>query len=352
MEKTAHTNSDRNKLLDILKGIAIILVVLGHSIQYGSGPAYVQKNMFFDNAVFKIIYSFHMPLFMLVSGYLFNFSVCNHPFKKVMLSRFSALIVPIFVWAFFIVAIQVSFGNSNIAVFRIIKTYISTGISNLWFLWAIFYCSMFVLMVRRFFNDNIFMYILCFVSMFFIPDVFFPASYKYMFPFFVLAYFYSKNENRVKLWMSSQKAMRNKVLAAGILFAAMVLFYNRDSYIYTSGYCILNKNITRQLYIDIYRFMVGLSGSVFVILLINSFKNQFTTIFFSSMSKIGTCSLGIYIISGYICSGVLPALTANITSANCFIILFETAAIAAISYYATFVLKKYRMTRVVFLGGR
>ena len=60
-------NSDkkqRNSYLDIMKGISIFLVLLGHSIQYGSKISYVGSRLFFNDPVFKLIYSFHMPLFV------------------------------------------------------------------------------------------------------------------------------------------------------------------------------------------------------------------------------------------------------------------------------------------------
>jgi acyltransferase len=49
----------RNPTIDVMKGIGISLVVLGH---VWHSPAFLQK----------IIYAFHMPLFFLISGYLFN----------------------------------------------------------------------------------------------------------------------------------------------------------------------------------------------------------------------------------------------------------------------------------------
>ena len=49
--------------IDNLKGVLILLVVLGHCIQC--------TDLDFDhNAVFRYIYSFHMPLFMCVSGFV------------------------------------------------------------------------------------------------------------------------------------------------------------------------------------------------------------------------------------------------------------------------------------------
>ena len=54
---------ERISTLDAIRGLAIFLVVLGHSVQFNVPDP-------FNNPVFKIIYSFHMPLFISVSGYL------------------------------------------------------------------------------------------------------------------------------------------------------------------------------------------------------------------------------------------------------------------------------------------
>lgn len=56
--------SQRDTYWDILKGILIILVVVGHVMQLGADhPSMATVNW---------IYSFHMPLFILVSGYFSN----------------------------------------------------------------------------------------------------------------------------------------------------------------------------------------------------------------------------------------------------------------------------------------
>lgn len=57
---------NRINWLLILQGWAMLWVVVGHSFLgvAGNGPSW-------ENALFKFAYSFHMPLFMLVSGWLF-----------------------------------------------------------------------------------------------------------------------------------------------------------------------------------------------------------------------------------------------------------------------------------------
>ena len=65
----------RNEFLDIIKGITIFLVILGHCIENGVGIKFIEKKIFLNDFVYKFIYSFHMPLFALISGYFLYFSV-------------------------------------------------------------------------------------------------------------------------------------------------------------------------------------------------------------------------------------------------------------------------------------
>lgn len=76
--------TERNVTIDIAKGIGIILVVLGHNwiITHDHGE------------LFRIVFSFHLPLFFFLSG------VVLHPdveFKTFLVSRADALLKPFFV---------------------------------------------------------------------------------------------------------------------------------------------------------------------------------------------------------------------------------------------------------------
>ena len=54
--------------LDMVRGLATFLVIWGHAIQYGGSEA-----DFFQNKLFIFIYSFPMPLFLLISAVIFVF---------------------------------------------------------------------------------------------------------------------------------------------------------------------------------------------------------------------------------------------------------------------------------------
>ena len=52
-------NPNRIAWVDVAKGIAILLVIIGHTVNFGS-------------ATRNFIFSFHMPLFFILSGYTFK----------------------------------------------------------------------------------------------------------------------------------------------------------------------------------------------------------------------------------------------------------------------------------------
>ena len=72
---------ERIKWIDTAKGIAIVLVVIGHVVQ-----SYHNVNLYEDSVLFnfssRFVYSFHMPLFMCISSYLLQKSVAKN-FKSI-----------------------------------------------------------------------------------------------------------------------------------------------------------------------------------------------------------------------------------------------------------------------------
>lgn len=80
MQTIRNNNKQRNPILDIAKGIGIILVVVGHCLEIHS-------------RVGCFIWSFHMPLFFIISGLCFDEDrhkeICPFVYK-----RFKTLILP------------------------------------------------------------------------------------------------------------------------------------------------------------------------------------------------------------------------------------------------------------------
>jgi fucose 4-O-acetylase-like acetyltransferase len=147
------TKDLRDQQIDALKGFAIILVVLGHIVAF-SNPGNFQ-----DNLLFNIIYSFHLPLFFFVSGYLVFGRFGPNPLAWTG-RKFCQLIIPylIFTIIYFIGLFGVS--ASNFTVSNILNTIWSyTAYSSAWFLPVLF--ESFVLLaififLQRFLSKYIF----------------------------------------------------------------------------------------------------------------------------------------------------------------------------------------------------
>ena len=68
------TNTTRDKTIDFIKGILILFVILGHTT-LGLTDMYSFDDTM--NGIANVIYSFHMPCFIAVSGFLYSEYVGN-----------------------------------------------------------------------------------------------------------------------------------------------------------------------------------------------------------------------------------------------------------------------------------
>lgn len=341
---------ERNLKIDFYKFFAIFTVVLGHSIQYGSGTVFLSAPLL-ENPVFRFIYSFHMPLFMLLSGYLFYLSVTNHSFQHNVISRFTTLFIPIIVWNI-VPFIAYTWHDRPHTLRYLFQAYLITMTDNSWFLWAIFYCSFAVLLVNKFFKDNVFIYLFGLVVTFIIPDSHNLFLYKFMYPYFLIGYFYHKNSGKIKEDLPKQIKSRKGFGILTIVYFILLFFFHTDSYIYSSKYTLLGKDILLQLGIDLFRFCIGLAGSLWILLLLEKIYPLLSKCIAEFLCLIGRNSLGIYMISGLVFIYVLPTLTSSIHKLNYLIVLGETAVILFGTLLLSLLLKKWSVTNFLFLGGR
>ena len=80
---------ERKVFIDYAKGLAILLVVIGHMLQYNLVGTSAKD-------LFDIIYSFHMPLFMFLSGYVASLTIDKQLADKILFVKKKAgsLVVP------------------------------------------------------------------------------------------------------------------------------------------------------------------------------------------------------------------------------------------------------------------
>ena len=129
MEKT----EKRNQFVDIMRGIAMLLVVLGHTM---TGCTVDSQKSF----LFNIIWSLQMPLFILISGYVTKYSRPISDGKglwKYVKRRTIAYMLPWAVWSF--VVRGIIFGQDG---FLNVRSLLWNMDSGYWFLATIWTISM------------------------------------------------------------------------------------------------------------------------------------------------------------------------------------------------------------------
>ncbi len=142
--------------LDMTKGLGMILVLLGH-LQGDSiftFSPYIQPLCVF-------IFSFHMPMFFIVSGILT--AIRNEevrPFKDVAASRFRGIMIPYFWFSFFyMLVVVVALIKGEIAVqtlyLNIWYVFSLYGMNVLWFLPALYMGELLFIYMRRKIRDDL-----------------------------------------------------------------------------------------------------------------------------------------------------------------------------------------------------
>lgn len=144
--KMAH----RLRMMDIAKGIAIILVVIGHAIPDASthnGIASPGLKIIYD-----MIYSFHMPLFFLISGYFVNTLISKTTMLISIKKKFQRLLFPyIFVGLCYAPCklLLSRFANDPFHLSNLWKMLIGINPDGeLWFLYSLFVISTFSYLMR------------------------------------------------------------------------------------------------------------------------------------------------------------------------------------------------------------
>lgn len=123
----------RNNIVDIIRGVAMLLVVLGHTM---SGTV----SKFSDSLLFQAIWTLQMPLFIVISGYVTRYSrqlVDSGCLWKFIKKRTLAYLLPWGVWT--IVVRGLIFGQSNMLNIKNLLWHMDNGY---WFLVTIWTISM------------------------------------------------------------------------------------------------------------------------------------------------------------------------------------------------------------------
>ena len=287
--------------IDVVKGFAIFLMLWGHCIQYCAKGSF----SVFGNQLFQFIYSFHMPLFMLISGYLFSFSYQKRDSKTLLVHRTQGMLQPIIFASMlnsFLVQLPTFVLHGTI---QLTNGVLFNGIYSLWFLWCVLSSSTAVAVAGKTARNPWLQLLYIILGVFFVS--LFPENHYhiYMYPYFVAGFYYGSYRRKIPAWLS-----RCAILSL-LVFPAMVPSYSRGHLIYSTPIYTPDMELPALIWLNLFRWLIGFAGSIFVLTLTAIAFHIFDgrklgTLFLRGLAKLGENSLAIYCISVSLLSGYLP----------------------------------------------
>lgn len=264
----------RLNYIDVLKGFAIFLMVMGHALSWSYPSNFVRTP---DNDfVRNLIYAFHMPLFFFLSGYVidlknneWNLSYCKQTLKK----RFISLALPCIIWfaisgfndvSWFLRALFLI-----ICLFTILR-YISGKINN-------DSIEVFILLV--------FGYLLLFIATRLIRNtsldsIFNMTVFQIHYPYFVLGYLYRKYEIKYE-----------KIFNSNVLYTVCIITFLLFFYLY--NWTAHSHSIHAMM-----RYVLAVSGIYVCYRFAKDYSNVHNKIYLAC-EKMGKYSIEIYLLSGW-----------------------------------------------------
>lgn len=284
--------------VDFMRGIAILLVVIGHLIQ--------TNDIFYaHNHVFEFIYSFHMPLFFAISGYIIAKTSKVTTIKDLgifFIKKFIALCVPLLTWELLMNRFILRTSFVGMTYSDIATTILHPG---LWFLKTLFVITI---------GFGIYDYLVNKLS-----------SSKYLlikeisviFTFLVYVIIIKSGFEQVNLLMfsgvffvgvyiSKYKQIEEIISKESIFFLALTMFL-----VFSTQWRFINNG--SKIY-DLEKVLV--SCSIFICLLTITKTFDYTTFYNKLFTKFGKYSLAIYVTHWcLLCIGVS---TICLDKMNCF----------------------------------
>jgi fucose 4-O-acetylase-like acetyltransferase len=321
---------------DSLKGWLIILVVLGHSIQHVLG---IDSE---TNHIWNIIYSFHMPAFMAVSGYLAyrpansgsNYNVLSSIFR-----RFRQLVIPFFLWTLILLSL---YGKLSI---NAVEEYIIYPDNGLWFLLVLFFISTIFFLASKVaeiikFKQEYIMTIMCifltFIQIIFELRILGFQFIAYYFLFYTLGFYVHKYENKI---ITKNSSIIFLLLIIWLVLAWFWKMHELPFYTMVLPYSIM-------LYL--YRFITAVIA-VYLLFVISPRLLNGNTTFNNAIGHLGCISLGIYTTHVIIMGRVVHFVNEMVTNTS-FLILISFFVSLLVSYFVVWVLNRWSITKKILLG--
>lgn len=322
------------------------MVILGHCIQHLLSTDYV------DEIGYVMIYSFHMPLFMMISGY-FASSGLKRDFLSSIATKARQLLLPCIIASVIMASLYYAFTGCDFKYrlnFELLYAF--------WFLKTAFFCF---LLAKTAFLFGKFKTIAFIATLFLtqLPHInhiqYFTTNIDIMYPCFVVGILIKRYWNRIK------ENSRSIAIVTGIIFAVMLFFWGKE--FWQPTYAMLYKLKAAEYsegfylaYIRLYKLAIGIAGSIFFITLFHLCISRINSSRIKSMCAYGKYTMVIYILQTFILETFLRQCLEfdNVNSwvFNLLIAPLLSILILVLCIYLSKILDNNKYTAFLFLGKK
>ena len=328
--------------IDFLKAFAIATVLLGHSVEQLSGDA------FWDHPIWAFLYSFHMPLFMFVSGLFFKSSL-RKGFGEVLRAKLVQLGVPS-VTAFLLgLAIMKVAGVTAIA--DLCEASFAGFMNSVWFLKCLFFCIVIMWPAVKVFRHDVLAAVVASTVVLLMPGGE-TVNLNFMLPCFCLGFVCGNREESVA------RHRRALGILAVVVFLALLLFWSGRLTVYMVPTHVLAVSPFSfdfpNLGLSMYRLAIGFAGTLVFYLAAPAVHRLIAGGKFDAFcGTVGGATLGIYVIQTFLLEILVHSLSICLPVwQSCLIapVLATVELFACLGVVRLF--RRFKLTRLLFLGER
>lgn len=271
---------------DLLKLFAIFLVIWGHCIQF------FRQSYECNDSVYLIIYSFHMPLFMIISGYFSSYKSYRLSTLELIKKKFRELLLPVITWGiiFEIIHVTISLykGNCFFPLYDLKAFYFE----NLWFLKCLFICYISAYCCFKHNKTNYYYLGATIIISQFLTT----HNICTMYPAFLAGIFLQRHNSIID--------NRYYFIISWTIYFILLYFWNSSFWpipnmlysVYSGDFSIIYNYIVKGGV----RIVIGITGSYVCIYIFKNLLLRFQHKTLNFISNYGKYTLGIYILQSFI----------------------------------------------------
>ncbi|MDY6131326.1 MAG: acyltransferase family protein [Prevotella sp.] len=268
--------ASRMRYLDSVKFITIFLVVMGHFLVIVPCGILGERTS-------EIIYSFHMPLFMIISGF-FSMSSYRRPFTVFFRKKAVALLLPVVSWTLIITLYSLLVGHSTERIITELK-------GNSWFLKTLFGCYFVVYLLKRIGCRDVVVCLSSVVVFCLIPKGS-TFQFNWMYIFFWIGYYLRKYETFL-----ASHSLKILALSSTIYMVGLYFMYKLNV---TQVILMSHAAIWREYPAFLVRLMVGIGGSLAMIEFVKLIYRKCYDETETWLAQWGRYTLGIYVMQTFL----------------------------------------------------